>query len=205
MYQRRTGEEFKIFLSVAHASQPVERAENLEWHNQLSGMCWGAVNCSSHTAYKWYRLFESIILNHPVCVCVCVCVCVHTLIENQYCKYWRSWLRQCAKSRKVAGSIPDGFIGIFHWHNHSCLTMAPGVDSASNKNEYQQYFLEGWRRPVRRADNLTIFMCRQSRNFGKLNNPQHEGLLQACNEIDLPHFNLLCPACFSSSVSLLGI
>jgi hypothetical protein len=27
---------------------------------------------------------------------------------------WRSWLRHCATSRKVAGSIPDGVIGIFH-------------------------------------------------------------------------------------------
>ena len=27
---------------------------------------------------------------------------------------WRSWLRHCATSRKVAGSIPDGAIGIFH-------------------------------------------------------------------------------------------
>ena len=27
---------------------------------------------------------------------------------------WRSWLRHCAKSRKIAGSIPDGVIGIFH-------------------------------------------------------------------------------------------
>ena len=28
---------------------------------------------------------------------------------------WRSWLRHCATSRMVAGSIPDGVIGIFHW------------------------------------------------------------------------------------------
>jgi hypothetical protein len=27
---------------------------------------------------------------------------------------WRSWLRYSATSRKVAGSIPDGFTGIFH-------------------------------------------------------------------------------------------
>ena len=27
---------------------------------------------------------------------------------------WHSWLRHCATSRKVAGSIPDGVIGIFH-------------------------------------------------------------------------------------------
>jgi hypothetical protein len=26
-------------------------------------------------------------------------------------------------SRKVAGSIPDGVIGIFHWHNPSGRTM----------------------------------------------------------------------------------
>jgi hypothetical protein len=37
----------------------------------------------------------------------------------------------------------------------------PGVDSASDKNEYQQYFLEV-RRPVRKADKLTTFMCRLS-------------------------------------------
>jgi len=28
--------------------------------------------------------------------------------------WWRSWLRHCATSRKVAGSIPDGVTGIFH-------------------------------------------------------------------------------------------
>ena len=44
---------------------------------------------------------------------------------------WRGWLRHCATSRKVAGSIPDGVIGIFHWHNPSVRTMALGVDSAS--------------------------------------------------------------------------
>ena len=41
------------------------------------------------------------------------------------------WLGCCATNRKVAGSIPDGVSGIFHWHSH----YGPGVDSASNKNE----------------------------------------------------------------------
>jgi len=27
---------------------------------------------------------------------------------------WRSWLKHCATSQKVAGLIPDGVIGIFH-------------------------------------------------------------------------------------------
>ena len=34
---------------------------------------------------------------------------------------------QCATSRKVAGSVPDGVIGIFHWHNPSVPTMALGL------------------------------------------------------------------------------
>jgi hypothetical protein len=77
------------------------------------------------------------------CVCVCVCVCVCEILvsvsgfawyctEVVSCKkrmqfffgwlftkigarcWWRSWLRYCATSRKVAGSIPDGVIGIFY-------------------------------------------------------------------------------------------
>jgi len=39
---------------------------------------------------------------------------------------WLSWLRHCATSRKVAGSIPDGVIRIFHWHNPSGRTMVLG-------------------------------------------------------------------------------
>jgi hypothetical protein len=35
-------------------------------------------------------------------------------------------LRYCATNRKVAGSIPDGVIGIFHWHDPSDRTMALG-------------------------------------------------------------------------------
>ena len=36
---------------------------------------------------------------------------------------WRSWLRHCAVNRKVEGSILDGVIRIFHWHNPSGRTM----------------------------------------------------------------------------------
>ena len=35
-------------------------------------------------------------------------------------------LRHYATNRQVAGSIPDGVIGIFQWHNPSSLTMALG-------------------------------------------------------------------------------
>jgi hypothetical protein len=39
---------------------------------------------------------------------------------------WRSWLRHCITNRKVAGSIPDGVIGILHWHTAFGRTMALG-------------------------------------------------------------------------------
>jgi hypothetical protein len=51
------------------------------------------------------------------------------------------WLRHCATNWKVTGSISDGVIEIFHWHNPFGHTYGPGVDSASNKNENQEYFL----------------------------------------------------------------
>jgi hypothetical protein len=34
---------------------------------------------------------------------------------------------QFAISRMVAGSVPDGVIGIFHWHNPFVSTMALGL------------------------------------------------------------------------------
>jgi len=52
------------------------------------------------------------------------------------------WLRCCATNRKVAGSISACVIGIFHWHKIKFRShYGPGVDSVSNRNEYQQYFL----------------------------------------------------------------
>ena len=37
------------------------------------------------------------------------------------------WLRRCATNRMVAGSIPDGVIGIFHGHNPCDPTVALGL------------------------------------------------------------------------------
>ena len=73
MYQRRTWDEFKRFLSVAHASQPVERAENLEYRNQLSGLCWGAVYCSSHKDLRSESIFWiTLYFVHPTVPNLCI-------------------------------------------------------------------------------------------------------------------------------------
>jgi hypothetical protein len=55
---------------------------------------------------------------------------------------WCSWLRHCATSWKVGGSIPDGVIGIFHWqYSHPIYGLQ--VVSASNIKEYQYQFVGG--------------------------------------------------------------
>jgi len=51
------------------------------------------------------------------------------------------WLRCCATNRKVAGSIPIGVTGFFIDITSFGSHYEPGVDSASNRNEYLEYFL----------------------------------------------------------------
>ena len=41
--------------------------------------------------------------------------------------WWCSWLKHCTTNRKVAGSISDGIIEIFHWKCPSGSTMAMGL------------------------------------------------------------------------------
>jgi hypothetical protein len=53
---------------------------------------------------------------------------------------WLSWMRHCAANRKVTGSIPDGvMVSLTQSFQPQYCT---GVDSASDRNEYQEYFLQ---------------------------------------------------------------
>ena len=47
----------------------------------------------------------------------------------------------CATNQKVAGSIPAGVSGFFIDIKSFQSHYSPGVDSASNRSEYQEYFL----------------------------------------------------------------
>ena len=51
------------------------------------------------------------------------------------------WLRCCVTNLKVAGSIPAGVIGFLIDIKSFRSHYGPGVDSASNRNEYQEHFL----------------------------------------------------------------
>jgi hypothetical protein len=65
-----------------------------------------------------------------------------------------NWLRHCATSRKVAGSIPDEVIGFFNWPNSSSWNMAP--ESTQPLTETSTRNLPGSKgRPAHKADNLT--------------------------------------------------
>ena len=66
-------------------------------------------------------------------------------ITAYYISFWGTtvaqWLRCCATNWKVAGSNPAGVSRLFTDTKSFRSHYGPGVDSASNRNEYQEYFL----------------------------------------------------------------
>jgi len=52
----------------------------------------------------------------------------------------KKYTGHCATSQKVAGAIPDGVIRNVVSRNPFRQHYDPGVDSASNRNEYLEYF-----------------------------------------------------------------
>jgi len=51
------------------------------------------------------------------------------------------WLWCCVTNQKVAGSIPAGVSGFFIDIKSFRSHYGPGIDLASNRNEYQEYLL----------------------------------------------------------------
>jgi len=109
-----------------------------------------------------YDKYNSNKQNITYCYCIVIIVFrqiiviywnyVFTIIFMQYKfdKYnsnrdtqWRSWLSHCAKSRKLAGSIPDGVIGMFLLTYSFWPHYGLGVDSDCNRYEEEGYLLGG--------------------------------------------------------------
>jgi hypothetical protein len=81
---------------------------------------------------------------------------------------WGSWLRHWATSLKVAGSIPDGVIAIFHLHNPSGRTMA----EMSTRNISRR---------VKMADRVGLTTLQRScADCHEIWEPQAPGTLRAC-------------------------
>jgi hypothetical protein len=81
-------------------------------------MCWLSWNLEASTFWNPQGLSRPVMgLLYPL----------YIALINMGARCWlRSWLRNYATSRKVAGSIPDDVIGIFHLHIPSGHTMALG-------------------------------------------------------------------------------
>ena len=102
----------------------------------------------------------------------------------EWCNYieditlWRSRFRHRATNRKVAGSIPDGVIEMFPWHNPSGRAMALGLTQPLTEMSIRNISWGGRGAAVRRADNLTTFMCRLSCSLGTSTSWNPQGLFR---------------------------
>jgi len=97
---------------------------------------------------------------------------------------------------KVTVSIPDGVIGIFHWHNPSGRTMALGLAqpltemSTRNISWVKAAGAYGWQ-----PYHLLVPIVLKSGNLKQLEPP---GPVQACNGIALPFYPLNSPSVSST-------
>jgi hypothetical protein len=116
------------------------------------------------------------------------------------CTRWCSWLRHCATSRKVAGSILDGIIEIFHWHNPSGRTMAmesTHLTKMSTRNI--SWGVKAAGAQVWQHCHLHVPIVLKS---GSLNVLEPSGPVQACNGVALPFFLTLLNVNTNSSIWL---
>ena len=122
-------------------------------------------NLNVHENLLWAHVLSQMNTGHIPCYHISL---ISILLLSFYPCWgirWHIWLRHCAISWKVSGSIPDGVIGVFHWHNPSGRTMAlrstqPLAGMITRNISWME------RQPAHRADDLTTIMCWLSWNLG---------------------------------------
>jgi hypothetical protein len=91
---------------------------------------------------------------------------------------------------RIAGSISDGVIRYFHWHNPPDRTMA--LESTQPLTEMSTRNISwGQRRPVPRVDNRNTFMYRLSWNLGASTFWSSQGLCRPVTGL-LLYFSEIC-------------
>jgi hypothetical protein len=99
------------------------------WERGCVG-CWTSVSCSAGAFVVWIGALVFQLMNNFICGRLqrsAVIMCFSVVVNFTGGTWWLSWLRHCATSQKVMGLIPNGVIGIFHWHNPSGRTVALGL------------------------------------------------------------------------------
>ena len=135
------------------------------------------INCQLHSCAKHT-------INYTCYKCVVV-MCIYIYIYIYMGTAVAQWLRCCATNRKVAGSIPASVRGFFVDIKSFRSHYGPGVDSAFNRNEYQEHFLGG--KGGRRVGLTTLPpSCAVVTKSGNLNFLEPSGPFQACNGTTLP-------------------
>jgi len=138
-------------------------------------------------------------------LCVRVCVCVNYVLTNIVAIFTfvfgntlltcysinmgtavAQWLRICATNRKVAGSIPVGVIGIFHWHKILQIALWPWSRLSLQQKWVSGAFPGGKGSRCVRLTTLPL-SCAVLMKSGNLNFLDPSGPLQACNGTALPY------------------
>ena len=135
-----------------------------------------------HITFNYYRNFTKFYTyKSPLC-CFRSLPCYNCGTRWQS---WRSWLRHCATSRKIAGSFPDGVTGNFRWRNPSGGTTALGSTQTLTEMSTRNIFwlvkaagTYGWQ-----PYHLHVPIVLKS---GSLNLLETSGPFQACTRIVLP-------------------
>ena len=126
-----------------------------------------SINVSNEIVFHWVKYdYSALYIYIYIYLCVCVCVCVWTLMGTRWCSWFVGHaVAQLveAQSYKSEGHVFDS--RWWHWRNPSGHTMALGSTQPLTEMSTRNIFW-GSRRQVRRADNLTTFMCRLSWNLG---------------------------------------
>ena len=95
-----------------------------------------------HKTYSFPSLLslQSTLLGRLQSECITITT-IHTVTVQNLGTAVAQWLRCCATNWKVAGSILAGVSGFFIDIKSFWSHYGRGVDSASNRNEYQEHFL----------------------------------------------------------------
>ena len=96
---------FKTMTSATNINIRKDRNGNEKRHssnlNNGNGIANGVISDAANGLYQGVLYYQSVVRFHA------------THLNVIPFTRWCSWLRHCATSRKVAGLIPDGVIGIF--------------------------------------------------------------------------------------------